>query len=409
MVVSIDKATAVKMYDQVKQQWGRYLHQLKAELSDVTSSQQRWVLEEKIRYLEETDMAVVVSQSQNEIQELKKKGVDIIPHRQRMVKEDLDTKFKDPDDPFRIVFVCAMWMTGFDVPCCSTIYLDKPQRNHTLMQTIARANRVFQDKVNGLIVDYIGVFRNLEQALSIYASTAEAEGATPIKDKAELVEQLKQAIAETTAFCANLGIDLGKIEQAEAFQRIKLIEDAENELLINDDTKQQYLQLAANVAKLYKAILPDPSAAELVSICSLINIIGRKITADTQTTSDISEVTPDIEGVLDASIAAEWTIDTSSENRIDLGQIDFDQLREKFRTKHKRLETEKLRVAINKKLSRMIRVNKTRLDYQAKFEQMIDEYNEGIIDVDVLFEQLLAFVRELNEEDQRSIAAQLTE
>ena len=119
--------------------------------------------------MRETDMAVVVSQSQNEVEDLKKKGVDITPHRQRMVKEDLDKKFKDPDDPFRIVFVCAMWMTGFDVPCCSTIYLDKPMRNHTLMQTIARANRVFRDKVNGLIVDYVGVFRNLQRALAIYA------------------------------------------------------------------------------------------------------------------------------------------------------------------------------------------------------------------------------------------------
>ena len=114
-------------------------------------------------------MAVVVSQSQNEIGDLRAQGVDITPHRQRMNTEDLDAKFKDPEDPFRIVFVCAMWMTGFDVPACSTIYLDKPQRNHTLMQTIARANRVFADKANGLIVDYIGIFRNLEQALAIYA------------------------------------------------------------------------------------------------------------------------------------------------------------------------------------------------------------------------------------------------
>jgi len=98
-------------------------------------------------------MAVVVSQSQNEIEDLRKKGVEIEPHRRRMVKVDLDTKFKDASDPFRIVFVCAMWMTGFDVPSCATIYLDKPMRNHTLMQTIARANRVFGDKINGLIVD----------------------------------------------------------------------------------------------------------------------------------------------------------------------------------------------------------------------------------------------------------------
>jgi len=110
--------------------------------------------------MEETDMAVVVSQRQNEVELFKEKGLDIEKHRLRMVKEDMDTKFKDADDPFRLVFLCAMWMTGFDTPAVSTIYLDKPMKNHTLMQTIARANRVFGEKNNGLIVDYIGVFRN---------------------------------------------------------------------------------------------------------------------------------------------------------------------------------------------------------------------------------------------------------
>jgi type I restriction enzyme R subunit len=169
MVVSIDKATAVKMYDKVQKYWRKNIEDLQGKLARA-SEEQREEIEDEIRYMEETDMAVVVSPSQNEAEEIARKGADIVPHRMRMVKEDLDTKFKDPDDLFRIVFVCAMWMTGFDVPCCSTIYLDKPMRNHTLMQTIARANRVFRDKVNGLIVDYVGVFRDLQKALAIYGS-----------------------------------------------------------------------------------------------------------------------------------------------------------------------------------------------------------------------------------------------
>ena len=116
-----------------------------------------------------------------------------------MVKEDLETKFKNPDDPLRIVFVCAMWITGFDVPSCSTIYLDKPMKNHTLMQTIARANRVWRDKQNGLIVDYVGVFRNLQKALAIYGTT-QTGGEPPIKDKDELVRLLRAAIQKATEF-----------------------------------------------------------------------------------------------------------------------------------------------------------------------------------------------------------------
>jgi type I restriction enzyme, R subunit len=152
MVVCIDKATAVRMYDKVRRYWKAHLADLKAELP-LADSLKRPTLEARISYMEETDMAVVVSQQQNEVEEFKKKGLDIEPHRLRMVKEDLETKFKDANDPFRLVFVCAMWMTGFDAPAVSTIYLDNPMKNHTLMQTIARANRVFGEKNNGLIHD----------------------------------------------------------------------------------------------------------------------------------------------------------------------------------------------------------------------------------------------------------------
>lgn len=175
MVICIDKATAVRMYDKVRKHWREKVARLRAQL-DLATDVQREGIEKQIRELEETDMAVVVSQSQNEICQMEEKGLDIRPHRKRMVEEDLDTKFKNPDDPFRLVFVCAMWMTGFDVPSCSTLYLDKPMRNHTLMQTIARANRVYRDKVSGLIADYVGVFRNLERALAIYGTGGGARG-----------------------------------------------------------------------------------------------------------------------------------------------------------------------------------------------------------------------------------------
>src|SRR6266566_10035550 len=176
-------------------------------------------LEVRLKFFQSTDMAVVVSQSQNEIEEFKKKGLDIAKHRKRMVKEDLETKFKNPDNPLRIVFVCAMWITGFDVPSCSTMYLDKPMKNHTLMQTIARANRVWKDKQNGLIVDYVGIFRNLQKALAIYGTTrgGTKPGDLPIKDKLELVRLLRDAVRETAVFCRDRGVDLDAIRTASGF------------------------------------------------------------------------------------------------------------------------------------------------------------------------------------------------
>ena len=412
MVISIDKATAVKMFDKVQEHWKQYIERLKSEITTQTGSE-RIFLEERVRYMEETDMAVVVSPGQNEIDDLSQKGVDLIPHRARMNAEDLDTKFKDSDDLFRIVFVCAMWITGFDVPSCSTIYLDKPQRNHTLMQTIARANRVFGDKNSGLIVDYIGVFRYLEKALAIYATGADAEGKKPIADKSKLVEKLREAIAEISEFCEGLGIDLATAQTDDALQNINQIRDAMERILINDETKRNYLQVATNVTKLYKAILPDPDAHAFTRTCQLINIIAQKIKNLTPP-ADISGVMTEVEDLLDRSIAPEGFLiqipsDSYGTEQIDLSQIDFERLSEQFQTEHKRVEAERLRGAINGKLAAMIRLNRSRMDYQQKFEQMIAEYNAGTIGVDDYVQGLFAFAGELNQEDQRAGTEEFSE
>ena len=214
MVVSIDKATALKMYDKVRKHWLAEQERVEKELMKLTSFKESDP--ERVRFLNErlalknTDMALIVSPAQNEIEQMAKLGLDIIPHRQRMNAEKLDEKFKDPDDPLSLVFVCAMWLTGFDAPSCSTIYLDKPMRNHTLMQTIARANRVYPGKHSGLIVDYANVFASLEKALAIYG--AGKGGATPVRDKAELVKELAKAVEGAIAFCAERNVDIKAIE-----------------------------------------------------------------------------------------------------------------------------------------------------------------------------------------------------
>lgn len=416
MVISIDKATAVKMYDKVQVYWQRYLNELESRPVTAYETERNEHIA-RIKFMKETDMAVVVSQEQNEIETFKEKGLDIAPHRRRIVNEDLDKKFKDPDDPFRIVFVCAMWMTGFDVPSCSTIYLDKPMRNHTLMQTIARANRVFGDKLNGLIVDYIGVFRNLEKALAIYGSAAGGktkEGETPVKDKSELVKYLKQAINETIEFCKKRGINLAQIQAVDGFERVKLLDNAVEEILVNDDSKKKYLSLAVNVAKIYRAILPDPTANEFGPSQKLITIIAAKIRSLTPK-ADISGIMGEVEELLDKSIATEGYIihDPSEQSDLrkylDLSQINFEVLKDAFEKGHKRIETEKLRASVENKLAQLVRLNKNRMNYLEKFQEMIDEYNSGSHNVEFFFTKLMAFAQELNEEEKRGIAEKLSE
>jgi len=416
MAVSIDKATAVKMYDKVQKYWNQKIERLTKQI-DKLSGPEREDLEEKVSYMRETDMTVVVSSSQNEVAEMKKKGVDIVPHRQRMVKEDLDTKFKDPDDLFRLVFVCAMWMTGFDVPSCSAIYLDKPMRNHTLMQTIARANRVFKDKVNGLIVDYVGVFRNLQKALAIYGSDSGGgvkPGEEPVKAKAELVAMLKTAISQTVQFLREVVVEVEPIIVAKGFERVKLLDEAVDAVLVNDTIKKRFINLSNTVNRIYKAILPDPEANEFVPICALLRAIQLKIDA-LQTEADISEVMEKVEDLLDESIEAKGYVIREpvtlygEKKVVDLSRIDFSALIRHFIKERKRMEIEKLRGAIDSALEKMVRLNKTRVDYLEKFQQMIDEYNRGAANLEEFFEQLLKFVKELQEEEKRGVSEGLSE
>lgn len=416
MVVSIDKATAVKMYDKVRKYWKQKIERLTKQINKLEGPERQDV-EKKISYMQETDMAVVVSSSQNEVAELKKKGVDIVPHRQRMVKEDLDTKFKDPDDLFRLVFVCAMWMTGFDVPSCSAIYLDKPMRNHTLMQTIARANRVFKDKVNGLIVDYVGVFRNLQRALAIYGSGSGGgvkPGEEPVKEKTELVAMLKTAIAQTVQFLKETGVKVEPIIAAKGFERVKLLDEAVGAVLVNDTTKKRFINFSNTVNRIFKAILPDPEANEFVPVCALFRAIQLKIDA-LQPEADVSEVMEKVEDLLDESITAkgyvirEPVVPYVKKKLIDLSEIDFKALKKEFAKERRRIEIEKLRGAINSALEKMVRLNKTRVDYLEKFQQMIDEYNQGAANLEEFFERLLKFVKELQEEEKRGVSEGLSE
>ncbi|MBI4318431.1 MAG: type I restriction endonuclease subunit R, partial [Chloroflexi bacterium] len=414
MVVSVDKATAVRMYDKVKEHWKKYLKNLESSRSSCDPTE-RQELEDKIKYMQESDMAVVVSQSQNEVEDMKKKGLDITLHRRRMITEDLDKKFKDEKDPFRIVFVCAMWMTGFDVPSCSTIYLDKPMRNHTLMQTIARANRVFGQKVNGLIVDYIGVFRDLQKALAIYGSAYDGsakEGESPVLDKSKLVDALRQAVTSIEKFCREHNVDLAKIQAAEGYARINLLDDAVEALIVDDESKRRFLALAADVSSLFKAILPDVHANEFIAVRAVTGVLAEKIRL-LSPDPGIEQVMAAVEHLLDRSVAAEAYVirEPVAGHRplIDLSKIDFDALRAGFEQSRKRTRAEQLRAVVEHSLRQLVRMNRTRMNYLETFQSMIDEYNAGSVNVEVFFDRLVSFARKLSEEEKRGIAENLTE
>jgi type I restriction enzyme R subunit len=415
MYVGIDKAAAVRMYDLVQEAWADHLAELRVQHDALPELERPW-LASRIELMETTDMAVVVSQSQNEIRDLADKGLDIRSHRARMNAEALDEDFKDPTHPLRLVFVCAMWMTGFDAPSVSTIYLDRPMRNHTLMQTIARANRVFPDKDNGLIVDYIGVFRDLERALAIYgAANADANVDSPIQDKSELLAALADAVAAVAELCERYDVDLDELRLASGFAFIALRDFAVEALLADEEVRTEFLAASRQARKLFKAVLPDPRAGEHQATVAVIRVLAERIVdVSRPERADLDAVTDAVDALLDRSVGAEeYVIRAAAEGiepdpLIDLSQIDFDELSAQFAGR-KRAETDRLASLLKRRAVSAARRNPTRFDLVERIEELIAEYNAGSLNSDEYLRRLVSLSHDLSAEERRAVVEDMTE
>ena len=372
MVMCIDRKTAVRMYEKLKSQPGC------------------------------PDIAVVMSSSQNEPPNFK-------PHRLRMKNEDLEKKFKDADDPLKMVIVCDMWLTGFDVECLSTIYLDKPMRNHTLMQAIARANRVFQNKPNGLIVDYVGVFRNLKKALAIYGTVVE-DGEMPVKPKDELIKRLEELLDEISKFCKTCGFEVSGIIIAKDFEKIKLIGEAVDKILVSEQKKLKFLGLAKDALQIFTSIKPDPVLSQFIHEILVIRILAGRIKSITGEDVDIEEISEAVKELLNKSIESIAKYEISSPEELkDLSKIDFVKIKATLDKNKKHIVVEKLKQKIKSKLFLLLRMNSSRETFAEKFQKLIDEYNEGIKSIDEIFDELSNFAKELSEEEKRGLSERLTE
>lgn len=413
MVVSIDKATALKMHDKVRKHWTAEIAKVQKELARYGLGEpQKSELKARLELLQTTDMALIVSPGQNEIESMKKHCLDIVPHRKRMndSQPPLDEKFKDPQDPLRLVFLCAMWLTGFDAPSCSTVYLDKPMRNHTLMQTIARANRVFPGKHSGVIVDYANVFASLEKALAIYG--AGTGGNSPVKDKKKLVEELRKAVDQAVLFCANRSVVLAAIAQLPlgSMERLQRMDDAVNALISPDPLRREFFAHERVVNILYNAVKPDPAALEFAGHAACLSAIADAIrTKLNPNPVNISGVMGGIAKLLDSSITGVG-MPAKPAPLMDLSKIDFVALRKRFKeSKHKNTDLEVLKAAIRAQLEKLIRLNKTRMDFQEQFEELIESYNAGSRNIEDLFEELVKLTRNLTSEEERHVRENVSE
>ncbi|WP_017754684.1 type I restriction endonuclease subunit R [Calidifontibacillus oryziterrae] len=418
MVVSVDKFTTVKMYDKVQFYWKEEIKKLNAEISKLKDEVEKLKIKRIVDYMRRVEMAVIISYEDGEEEKFNKQGLSVKLHRERMdmVDEngfDIEDHFKDDRHPLQLVFVCSMWLTGFDAPAVSTLYLDKPMKGHTLMQAIARANRVYPGKKNGIIVDYLDVFKYLKRALADYAITE--EGVMPVKDIEKLLEQLNETVEATVLFCSTFGVDLNVIiGQADTFKKLDYFESFANTILGNDEWKNEFKVYANTVEALYESLRPDIFKMDWDSslkeaILYLRGIIEGKIRPE-----KLDAARQKIDQLLDESVlvaeeTATYSIVTTGKE-IDLSKLNIDELRAQIkRTKYKNIEIANLREYIEEKLARMLRRNVTRGNFAEVFQNIIDNYNAGGSANDDFFEKLLKFMEDLKREEERHIKEELSE
>lgn len=406
MFVCLNKVTCVRMYDLVQKYWADEIDGLKERIKSA-SQQEAQELERKLQWMQETEMAVVISQEQNEVQTFRKWGLDIQTHREKMEKRELDKDFKDADHPLRVVFVCAMWLTGFDVKCLSCLYLDKPLKAHTLMQTIARANRVAEGKSNGLIIDYIGIVKALRKALADYTANASGAGsADPTVDKEKLIARILEIIASAESFLADRDFALQALIAAKGFEKLDLLKTAANAVSATLEEKKTFQTYASELARLVKYANREDVETDVRQKYEAIAAIHRVLNQKRRTADNV-DLMVEINRIISEYVQLEQAAEGITPSRqFDISKIDFDLLRREFsQAKKKNLILKDLQDLVCERLDRMLINNPNRIQYHERYQAIIEDYNsqQDRANIEKTFDELMKLVQSMDQEEQRYV------
>ncbi|RED42915.1 type I restriction enzyme R subunit [Winogradskyella eximia] len=418
MYVALDKPTAVRMYELIQGYWPEYLKELEQRIKNAEDQQEEQELKRKYNKVKETEVCVVVSSEQNEVDKFKKMDLDIEVHRRKMVERNLEKEFKDEDNPFRLAIVCAMWITGFDAPCVSTVYLDKPIKGHTLMQTIARANRVYDDeKENGLIVDYGNVYKQLEHAYSVYGEGGKSKGkdgepsGKPVEPIEDVEIELKQAIKDVKAYLKELNFSLQDLKDAKPMSKIAKIKDATDCVCLNETTRTTFEMMARNVFRKYKALFPNDKLKKHVKNFNAIEAIYTALNQNVKS-ADVTQIIMELQAIVSDSVVIQNNEVNEDEEDVyvDLSSLDFDKLKAAFaKTPRKNTLVFNLQEAIEQQLEQMLKENPLRIEFYERYKEIIEEYNKGksLEDTVRTFDNLNDFIKDLSFEEQRVVRENL--
>ena len=402
MFVCLNKVTCVRMFDLVQKYWKEETERV-AQAAARATQQEAQELARKLEWMRQTEMAVVISQEQNEIQTFEKWGLDIRPHREKMEKRELDKEFKDAANPFRVVFVCAMWLTGFDVKSLSCLYLDKPLKAHTLMQTIARANRVAEGKSNGLIVDYVGIVKALRKALADYTANTRG-GDDPTIDKEELVTRIMDVMDLAERFLEEREFVLAELVQARDFRKLELLKDAANKLCVDLETKKAFQTYAAELVRLMKYVdrddISDSDRARKDALVAIYGELQRK-----RKKADNEALKKQIHDIIKEYVEVKEA-DDSPEKLFNLAKINFSLLQREFaRAKRENLILKDLEELVQQRLASMLIDNPARIDYYERYRKIIEAYNseQDRASIEKTFMDLMDLAESMDEETSRYV------
>ena len=406
MFVCLNKVTCVRMYDMVQKYWAEEIAALKGRIKQATQ-QEAQELERKLQWMMETEMAVVISQEQNEMQTFRKWNLDIQYHREKMEKRELDKEFKDSANPLRVVFVCAMWLTGFDVKCLSCLYLDKPLKAHTLMQTIARANRVAEGKSNGLIIDYIGIVKALRKALADYTANVNGNSGTdPTVDKEKLIARILETIGAAEQFLKEHGFDLGQLISAAGFEKLALLQTAANAVSDTIEEKKTFQTYASELLRLMKYADREDIAPDVRKRYEAIAAIYGELKKKRRSASNV-DLMVEINNILNDYVRVEQAAEGIVPSRqFDISKIDFDLLRREFaKAKKKNLVMKDLDELIRVRLDSMLFNNPDRIQYDERYQAIIEDYNsqQDRATIERTFDELMQLVKDMDQEEQRYV------
>lgn len=420
MFVALDKPTAVRMYDLIMKYWPLYLAELRQRIEKAADIEAQQDLKRKLAKVDETEVCVIVSSEQNEVDKFRKMGLDIATHRKKLVDRDLEKEFKDEENPFRLAIVCAMWITGFDVPCISTVYLDKPIKGHTLMQTIARANRVYDDeKENGLIVDYGNVYKQLEKAYSIYGEGGgksqlgdSTDKKRPIELLEQLAEELKESIRQAKGYLKELGFELGVLSNLDSkpMEKIANIKKAVDCVCLNETSRTKFEIMVREVFRKYKALYPEDQVKSFIRQYNALEAVYQQLNQQTKS-ADVISIILNLQQIVNESIViASDEFQEGKEVYVDLSTLDFEKLRAAFaKTTRKNTLVFDLHQAVKRKLEQMMKENPLRNTFYERYLEIITEYNKGksLEDTQRAFGELGDFLGKLLFEEARAIRENL--